>query len=268
MSLRGQVAFVTGASGAIGRATVAALLERGANVAAAALADEALSELADSLHDRHYSAMVLGCDVRDSAQVEHAIAQTLEAFGRIDILANVAGVGSTPSLCDSSLEDISRVVSTNLLGAAYAIRAVLPAMKTQGSGSIVNIGSIAGEAAIMGIYSASKFGLRGLSDSVRREVRRYGIAVSLIEPGFVRSPMNPAMERLPSPEIVARAIIAAIEHPRRLRIVPGWYRPAVWLTSMWPALTDAVFSHPRVQERLNRDSRAAVRSGTDESAKV
>ncbi|MBV8601288.1 MAG: SDR family oxidoreductase, partial [Candidatus Eremiobacteraeota bacterium] len=123
---------------------------------------------------------------------------------------------------------------------------------------IVNIGSIAGEAGIMGIYSASKFGLRGLTDSVRREVRSLGISVTLIEPGFVRTPMNAAMgDRLPSPEIVAEAVVDAIARPRRRRIVPRRYRVALLLFKAFPPLTDLVFGDARIQHRLNRDARAA-----------
>ncbi len=88
-------------------------------------------------------------------------------------------------------------------------------MKAQRSGSIISLGSVAGEIGVLGIYSATKFGLRGLSDTVRREVRSYGIGVTLIEPGFVQTSMNPAMTNLPSPDIVADAIIAAIRRPRR-----------------------------------------------------
>jgi short-subunit dehydrogenase len=108
----------------------------------------------------------------------------------------------------------------------------------------------------MGIYSGSKFGLRGLTDSVRREVRADGIRVTLVEPGFVRGPMNVGMENLPGPERVADAIVAAIERPRRLVIVPRRYRAAVALFNLIPSLTDAVFGDARIQERLNRDARA------------
>ena len=87
------------------------------------------------------------------------------------MLANVAGIGSSPSLCDCTDDELERVLAVNLLGAARLMHAVLPVMKAQRRGAIVNVGSVAGEAGVMGIYSASKFGLRGLSDSVRREVR-------------------------------------------------------------------------------------------------
>jgi NAD(P)-dependent dehydrogenase (short-subunit alcohol dehydrogenase family) len=87
-------------------------------------------------------------------------------------------------------------------------------------------------------------------------VRSYGIGVSLIEPGFVRSPMNPAHgDRLPGPEIVADAIVAAIAHPRRVSIVPWTYRIPIFLVKLFPGLTDLVFGDARIQERLNADSR-------------
>jgi short-subunit dehydrogenase len=137
-------------------------------------------------------------------------------------------------------------------------------MKAQGSGSVVNVGSIAGEAGVMGIYSGSKFGLRGLTDSVRREVRSCGIAVTLIQPGFVRSPMNHAMgEGLPGPEVVAKAIVASLRRPRRKQVVPAVYRLPVFIASAFPALMDLVFGDARIQKRLNRDSRAD--RGTSES---
>jgi NAD(P)-dependent dehydrogenase (short-subunit alcohol dehydrogenase family) len=130
-------------------------------------------------------------------------------------------------------------------------------MKAQHSGSIINVGSIAGEAGVMGMYSASKFGMRGLCDTVRREVRADGVRVTLIEPGFVRTPMNAAMgDGLPGPEVVADAIVDAVRHPRRVRIVPKRYLLPVMLVRAFPWFWDLVFGHPKIQHRLNRDARA------------
>jgi short-subunit dehydrogenase len=117
---------------------------------------------------------------------------------------------------------------------------------------------VAGEIGVLGIYSATKFGLRGLSDTVRREVRSYGIGVTLIEPGFVQTSMNPAMTNLPSPDIVADAIIAAIRRPRRRVIVPGSYRFVVAIAKAAPGILDLVFGNARIQERLNRDNDVRV----------
>jgi NAD(P)-dependent dehydrogenase (short-subunit alcohol dehydrogenase family) len=202
-------------------------------------------------------ALVVPTDITRRAEVDALVARALVRFRRIDALVNVAGIGSSPSFCDSSDEEIERVLAVNLLGAARTIHAVLPVMKAQRSGSIVNVGSVAGEAGVMGIYSASKFGLRGLNDSVRREVRSEGIGVTLIQPGFVRTPMNAAMNGLPGPEVVAEAILAAIARPRRKHIVPGAYRLPVFVFKAFPQLADAVFGNARIQRRLNRDARAA-----------
>jgi NAD(P)-dependent dehydrogenase (short-subunit alcohol dehydrogenase family) len=255
-----MVAIVTGASGAIGSATVRAFAARGTDVVLAALESEreTLESLAVEARSKGVRALVVPTDVTKRADIDRLVAATLEAFGTIDALANVAGIGSTPSLCDETDENIERVIAINLLGSARTMHAVLPTMIANRRGSIVNIGSVAGEAAVMGVYSASKFGLRGLNDSVRREVRMYGIGVTLIEPGFVRSPMNAAMgDGLPSPDIVANAVVRAVDRPRRRIIVPKRYHVPVFFVKMFPGLVDMVFGDKRIQDRLNRDAREA-----------
>jgi NAD(P)-dependent dehydrogenase (short-subunit alcohol dehydrogenase family) len=252
-----RVAIVAGASGAIGSATVRALIEQRINVVLAALPDPMLDTLAREAESRGLRALIVPTDITRRAEIDVLIAKTLVAFGRIDILINSAGIGSSPSICDSSDNDLEKVVAVNLLGPARLMHAVLPIMKAQGRGSIVNVGSIAGEAGVMGIYSGSKFGLRGLTDSVRREVRSCGIDVTLIQPGFVRSPMNPALgDNVPGPEVVADAIVASIRRPRRKHVVPAIYNVPVFLVKAFPALVDLVFGDARIQERLNRDARA------------
>jgi len=257
VGIPGLVAIVAGASGSIGSATVRALCASGVNVVLAALGDEKLDELGKEAQASGVRVLVVPTDLRERSQIDLLVAKTLVAFERIDILINTAGVGASPSLCETTDAELEAVLDINLLGPARLIQAVLPAMKAQRRGSIVNIGSIAGEAGVMGIYSASKFGLRGLTDSVRREVRSYNIDVTLIQPGFVRSAMNPAHgDRLPGPEIVADAVLAALARPRRKHIVPSGYRLPVLVASTFPALIDAIFGNARIQDRLNRDARA------------
>jgi NAD(P)-dependent dehydrogenase (short-subunit alcohol dehydrogenase family) len=257
MPLSDRVAIVAGASGGIGSATVRALLARGMSVVLAAPQDALLDAIVRETTPFGARVLAVPTDITRRDDVELLAAKTLVTFGRIDVLVNVAGIGSSPSLCDSSDDEIERVLAVNLLGAARLMHAVLPVMKAQRRGAIVNVGSVAGEAGVMGIYSASKFGLRGLTDSVRREVRSFGIGVTLVEPGFVATTMNPAMSGLPGPEIVADAIVAAIARPRRVRIVPWRYRLVVALVKALPGLTDLVFGDARIQTRLNRDARAA-----------
>ena len=257
LPISGRVAIVVGASGGIGSATARAFLAKGLHVVLAAPPDPLLEALVRELRPLASGVLVVPTDITSRAQIDALVARALAHFGRIDVLANVAGIGSSPSLCDCTDDEIERVLAVNLLGAARLMHVVLPVMKAQRRGSIVNVGSIAGEAGVMGIYSASKFGLRGLSDSVRREVRSFGIGVTLIEPGFVDTPMNPAMHGLPGPEVVADAIVAALERPRRTHIVPASYRLPVFLARSLPMLTDLVFGDARIQRRLNRDARAS-----------
>ena len=223
---------------------------------AAAPQDALLDALAQDLRAFGERVLVVPTDITVRADVDALVARALVAFGRVDVLANVAGIGSSPSLCDCTDDELERVLAVNLLGAARLMHAVLPVMKAQRRGAIVNVGSVAGEAGVMGIYSASKFGLRGLSDSVRREVRSFNIGVTLVEPGFVRTAMNPSMRDLPGPEIVADAIVAAANRPRRVHVVPASYRVPVFLMNAFPALADLVFGDHRIQQRLNRDARA------------
>jgi len=259
VQLRGAAALLIGASGGIGSATVRAFAREGSDlVLAAPQAERAqLEALADEARALGVRALVVPTDVTIRADIDRLVATAIAEFGRVDVLAYIAGIGSSPALCDDTDDEIARVLNVNLLGCARAMHAVLPMMKAQQRGAIVNIGSIAGEAGIMGVYSASKFGMRGLSDSVRREVRADGIRVTLIEPGFVRTPMNAAMgDGLPGPEVVADAIVDAARRPRRVRIVPRRYLAPVIVARIFPGLLDLVFGDARIQKRLNRDARA------------
>jgi NAD(P)-dependent dehydrogenase (short-subunit alcohol dehydrogenase family) len=259
MKLAGRVAIVVGASGAIGSAAVRAFAAAGAHVVLAAPSSESesLQRLAAEARRRGVRALVVETDVTVRADVDRFVRAAVEEFGAIDVLANVAGAGSSPALYDDADEDLERVLAVNLLGCARTIHAVLPIMKSQRRGSIVNVGSIAGESGVMGVYSASKFGLRGLNDTVRREVASWNVGVTLIEPGFVRSKMNEAWgDRLPSPDVVARAIVRAAERPRRWIVVPWYYAVPVMFAKAFPGFVDLVFGNARVQHRLNRDARA------------
>ena len=258
MTLQGRVAIVVGASGGIGAATVRALCREGATVVLAALPDALLDAIAAEVAYSGVPSLVVPTDITRREDIDVLVARTLVEFGRIDVLVNAAGIATRPSIADETDADLERMVAINLLGCARAMHAVMPIMKAQRSGSIISLGSVAGEIGVLGIYSATKFGLRGLSDTVRREVRSYGIGVTLIEPGFVQTSMNPAMTNLPSPDIVADAIIAAIRRPRRRVIVPGSYRFVVAIAKAAPGMLDLVFGNARIQERLNRDNDVRV----------
>lgn len=259
MKLNDKVAIITGASGGIGAATVRALAACRVHLVLAAPASELhlLEQLAADAQRQGVRVLSVPTDVTVRAEIDALVKATLAEFGRIDILANIHGIGSIPSLSDETDTRIEQVLNINLLGCARTMHAVLPAMKAQRSGAIVNIGSVAGEAGVMGVYSASKFGLRGLTDSVRREVRSWNIGVTLIEPGFVRTQMNASMgDGLPSPDIVANAVVRSIVRSRRRVIVPWYYAIPVFVVNAFPGFIDLIFGDARIQDRLNRDARA------------
>jgi len=259
VQVRDAVAVVVGASGGIGAATVDALARAGAHLVLSAPASERarLETLAGDARATGARVLVAPADVTVRSEIDALVAAALAEFGRIDVVAYIAGIGSSPSLLDSTDDEIARVLDVNLLGCARVMHAVMPVMKRRQRGVIVNVGSIAGEAGVMGVYSASKFGMRGLTDSVRRELRADGVQVVLIQPGFVRTAMNAAMgDTLPGPEVVADALVDAIRHPVRVRIIPRRYVVPVMLARIFPGLLDLVFGDARIQQRLNRDARA------------
>jgi NAD(P)-dependent dehydrogenase (short-subunit alcohol dehydrogenase family) len=235
---------VTGASSGIGAATARLLAQQGATVVLAARRAEQLNALAQEIEGRGGRALAVPTDVADRSAVDALVAQAIAAFGRIDILVNDAGIGGGHSITTEDAH-MERMLAVNLLGPARLMQAALPHLRRQ-RGSIVNIGSIGGEMGTSGIYSATKFGLRGLSDSVRRELRPDGIAVTLIEPGYIRTPLTAGRPgRLPGPEIVAQAVAAAIARPRRKVIVPRYWRLLILFTQLWPGGADRYFSRRR-----------------------
>ncbi len=183
-----RVALVTGGSRGIGRAIVEALLTDGWAVhfgsRSAASVDAALTELSSRYAGRVSAEAV---DVGEPEAVAAWVAGAAERWGRIDCLVNNAGLGIFGPVDSISVEDWQTVLGTNLDGAFYAIRAVVPHMKALGSGWILNIASIASRNPFAGgaAYNASKFGLLGLSDAAMLDLRHHGIRVSAILPGSV-----------------------------------------------------------------------------------
>lgn len=182
------VAIITGASSGIGRATAIALAKRGARLSLLARSEQALAEVAeqaraDGAREAHY---FVG-DVREEADVEHAVTATLARFGRIDILINSAGLSLNGAVDGYPLADWRTVLDTNLTGTFLTCRAVLATMKRQNGGQIINISSGAGRNGIkeMAAYCAAKFGVVGFTESLGLEVRQHNIRVSVLLPGSV-----------------------------------------------------------------------------------
>jgi NAD(P)-dependent dehydrogenase (short-subunit alcohol dehydrogenase family) len=182
-----KVWFVTGASSGIGAGVVRAALEAGDRVVATARNVEKLrSAIGQPASDR---LAFVPLDVTSEQQAQKAIAAAVETFGRIDVLVNNAGYCLMGNLESLTTEQIERQFQTNFYGALYVLRAALPVMRRQGSGRIFNVSSMAGVVgyATAGAYAATKFALEGLSLSVAQEVPRFGIKVTLVEPGFFRT---------------------------------------------------------------------------------
>jgi NAD(P)-dependent dehydrogenase (short-subunit alcohol dehydrogenase family) len=192
MDLAGRIAIITGAGKGMGPAIVDTLAREGANVMLVGRDLPAVKTSAESAQRIGRRALVCRCDVSKPQDVERAVAQAIEAFGRIDILVNAAG-GAGPverSTVDTLPEEFDDVVSVNLRGCYLTIRAVLPAMMAQRYGKIVSIGGTWGMRgrALRMAYSATKWGLRGITKSVALEAGPYNINVNNVCPGIVEGP--------------------------------------------------------------------------------
>lgn len=185
--LHSKVAIVTGASSGIGEATAIALATAGAKVAIIARRSERLKELAQRIQQNNGEVLPITVDVADEAQVREMVAKTQAEWGRVDILVNNAGVMLLGPIDGADTEDWRRMININVLGLMYATHAVLPLMKAQGEGHIINISSVAGRVANAGtgVYNATKWAVNAFSEALRKEVYKDKIRVTIIEPGLV-----------------------------------------------------------------------------------
>ncbi|WP_228061507.1 SDR family oxidoreductase [[Phormidium] sp. LEGE 05292] len=184
-----RVWFITGCSTGFGRALTQAVLERGEIVIATARQPDKLNDLIEQYRDRILS---LSLDVTQSADIQMAVNQTIATFGRIDVLVNNAGYGVFGAVEEVSDTDVRRQFETNVYGALGVTRAVLPHLRRQRSGHILNISSSGGFIGFAGagIYCASKFALEGWSEALAKEVAPLGIHVTIVEPGAFRTAFN------------------------------------------------------------------------------
>jgi 3-oxoacyl-[acyl-carrier protein] reductase len=200
----GRVAIVTGATSGIGRATCLRLAARGAGVVAVGRDPRRLGALAEEVEASGGRALALSLDVRSETDMQAMAAQTLERFGRIDVLVASAGVlrGARPRVvADLPVAEWELVVETNLRGVFLSNRAVLAAMLEQRRGAIINLSSTSGRKGLAydAAYCASKFGVIGFSESLAEEVRPHGIKVQVVLPGPVDTPMWEQNAPLPRP---------------------------------------------------------------------
>lgn len=169
--------MITGASRGLGRALAAAALDAGHAVVATVRDHHDLPE-----HDR---LLVTRLDVRERSAARAAVARAVERFGRLDVLVNNAGHGLVGALEEATEEDVRGIVDTNLLGPLWLTQAVLPVMRDQGNGHVVQVSTTGavGTMPMLGLYNSTKWGLEGFSEAVAAEVRPLGIRVTIVEPG-------------------------------------------------------------------------------------
>lgn len=237
-----KVAIVTGASSGIGEATAIALANEKAKVVIAARRSDRLDELTKHIVENGGQALPMTVDVSDEAQVKEMVKKTQAEYGKVDILINNAGVMLLGTIDGADTEDWRRMININLLGLMYATHAVLPLMKAQGSGHIVNISSTAGRIANVkaGVYAATKFGVGAFSEALRKEVYQDKIRVTIIEPGATVTELTDhisdaktktdikswigSMTALESEDIAA-AIVYAVTQPLRVNVNEVLIRP-------------------------------------------
>jgi short-subunit dehydrogenase len=183
--LRGKSAVVTGASSGIGREIALAFSREGVNVLAVARREERLKEISD-IATQHIGEIVsFPADLQQNESVEAITAAALSYFGTIDILVNNAAFGKNEAFVDLNESDLEGIIKTNLMAPARLSQKVLPIMIQKQSGHIVFVTSLAGKLGFPGLsaYSASKFGIEGLAESIRREVSRHNVVITVLRPG-------------------------------------------------------------------------------------
>jgi clavulanate-9-aldehyde reducatase len=246
----GRVALVTGASSGIGAATARAFAGAGMRVALCARRKDRLEQLAADLAGQGREASVHAVDVTDPLAVRAMVDEVAARWGRLDVLVNNAGRGLSATLEQTSAEELRALMELNVVAALGATQAALPIMRRQGSGHIINISSIVGRRAVpyRAAYSATKFALGALSEALRVELTRTGIAVTLVYPirtsetEFHEAEVQKVRWRprgpVQSAERVARSILRCVRRPRP-EVYPYWpLRILAVMSVVAPGLVD------------------------------
>ncbi len=236
IDLKNKNALVTGAGKGIGKAIALALAKEGVNVILVARTQEEIESVAIKVRSLRVKALAITADVADINSVNAAVKKALTEFGTIDILINNAGIAAFGKFLELEPTDWERIIQVNLMGTYYVTRAVLPTMIEKQTGDIINISSTAGLTgnALTSAYSASKFAVLGLTDSLMHEVRKHNIRVTALTPSTVATDMakelkltdgNP--EKVMQAEDMAELIIAQLKLNRRVFIKNS----SIWSTN-------------------------------------
>jgi NADP-dependent 3-hydroxy acid dehydrogenase YdfG len=245
--LLGTVALVTGASSGIGYATAHALAELGARVVVVARRKDRLDSLVSAIEQSGGTALAIACDITDRASAEAAVRQTVDCFGRLDLLINNAGVMIIGPVMENEVEDWERMISLNQQALLYMTKAALPHLKaaaqngTRRVADIVNISSYAGRVASpdFAVYNMTKFGVNGFTEALRQELASSHVRVGVVEPGAVQTELNDhhkgairddieaffaGIEALDA-EDIADGIAYMVTRPRHAAISELWIMP-------------------------------------------
>jgi 3-oxoacyl-[acyl-carrier protein] reductase len=234
--LKNKNALITGAGKGIGKAIAIALAKEGVNVILVARTQEEIESVAVKARSLRVKALAITADVADINSVNAAVEKALTEFGTIDILINNAGIGAFGKFLELEPATWERIIQVNLMGTYYVTRAVLPNMIERQTGDIINISSTAGLSgnALTSAYSASKFAVLGLTESLMQEVRKHNIRVTALTPSTVATDMakelnltdgNP--EKVMQSEDMAELIIAQLKLNRRVFIKNS----SIWSTN-------------------------------------
>jgi short-subunit dehydrogenase len=252
MELAGKIVVVTGASMGIGEAIAKTFADQGASVVMLSR-DAGRVEAARGRVGHGERTVAMACDVRHREDVERAIGLTLHHFQRIDVWVNNAGHGLLDSVAQMDMAACREMFDTNLFGAVAAMQAVIPAMRQQGGGTIINISSVAGHIPMPfhAAYSATKFALNAMGKAARVELKKDGIHVLTVCPGYVRTPFSenavrgnelkrvrPKSVKGITAERVARATLRGYLKRKREVIVPWTMYVPLRIYQLFPAVVE------------------------------
>jgi NAD(P)-dependent dehydrogenase (short-subunit alcohol dehydrogenase family) len=257
--LRDQVVVITGASSGVGRETALQFGRQGSSVVLAARNDQALDSGAREVERLGGQAIAVPTDVSEWGQVQALADRAVERFGRIDTWVNNAAVNEYALFDDMTVEEIDRIIRTDLLGTIYGAKAALPHLKAGGGGVIVNVGSVESKRGmpLQSAYSAAKHGVKGFTDALRLELEheQVPVHVSLLLPTSINTPLfDHARSKLGAkprpippvyePEVVARAVLEVAQRPLREVVVGGAGKGLTAAERFSPAVLDRLLLGP------------------------
>jgi len=272
MKLENKVAVITGASMGIGEAIANCFAAEGAS-AALLSRDLGRVEEARARIGHAERSVAIACDVRERKQIEHAVEVVLEKFGRIDIWINNAGHGLLDGVATMDMAACRAMFATNLFGAIDCMQAVIPPMKKQGSGCIINISSVAGHIAVpnMAAYSATKHALNAIGKAARIELRGTGVHVMTVCPGYIQTDfsinatkgqdikrLGEGMRARTSPDRVANAVLNGYLKKKREVVVPAGDWLKVKMYQFCPQLVE--YAMARMLKPTTAENIAALRA--------